>query len=106
MLKHVQHDGRAPIAFPPVRAYVPHRSARWTSEEAPAGARRISVPIPGANDYSDDGLDHKREPLGIEKVADEQLDTQRREDFEVTDSHFSDANRVTIDGCDSLYSFM
>ena len=66
----------------------------------------ISVPIPAANDYSDDGLDHKREPLGIEKVADEQLDTQRREDFEVADGHPSDANRVTTDGCDSLYSFM
>ena len=65
----------------------------------------ISHPVPSDSDtesHQHNDLDHKQEPSGVEKVTDEQPDTQRREDV----IPFSAVDRATADDDASLYSFM
>ena len=59
-----------------------------------------------SSNHRHDVLEHKQEPLRVEKATDEQPDTPHREDVCVDGSSFSEVDRATADNCASLYSFM
>ena len=59
-----------------------------------------------SSNHRHDDLEHKQEPLRVEKATDEQPDTQRREDVDIDGIPFSTVDRATADDCNSLYSFM